>query len=75
MQFLKFFALIATSAVFSTVSGSPILGLNLRDDALAVTADSSSVAGDTAVAVANGLKTDVLKPDPNCFILYPCINW
>ncbi|KAJ6491490.1 hypothetical protein DFH09DRAFT_1453397 [Mycena vulgaris] len=74
MEFLKFFALIAAGAVFSAASGSPVLGLNLRDDALAATADSSSVAGDTAVTVANGPQTDVLKPDPNCFILYPCVG-
>ncbi|KAJ6547160.1 hypothetical protein B0H19DRAFT_1379498 [Mycena capillaripes] len=71
MQYIKFLAIIST--VISVVSALPA---DKRGDPLLSLAreESTALAGEES-AVAEGPKTDVIAPDPDCFILFPCINW
>ncbi|KAJ7441248.1 hypothetical protein FB451DRAFT_1414729 [Mycena latifolia] len=72
MQYIRLLAFIATA--ISVVAASPLSVENAlkRDDvAPAGGEDSTAITTDKTVAAVD----DVLKPDPDCFILYPCINW
>ncbi|KAJ7928087.1 hypothetical protein B0H13DRAFT_2653255 [Mycena leptocephala] len=73
MQYIKFLAFIATA--ISVVSAGPLPvenGLKRSDALLNAREEPSVVAADT---IAEGPSEDIVKPDPDCFILYPCINW